>query len=148
MMLGKDPSKHGLLSASPQPLSWAAHALTGAAACRFHGKDPSKNKQEKRIRKWEEEQAVKKAAASEQSFAGLATKPPSKGPSAGNVPRTVAARVPPAPYAGQATPALTPLLGGGDTPLQGKNKVAIPSCPHPVHNYSLLVSEGCRKALM
>ena len=37
---------------------------------RFHGIDPSKNKQEKRIRKWEEEQAVKKAAASEQGFAG------------------------------------------------------------------------------
>ena len=47
--------------------------------CRFHGIEPSKNKQEKRIRKWEEEQAVRKAAASEQSFAGLAAQPPSRG---------------------------------------------------------------------
>ena len=41
---------------------------------RFHGKAPSKNKQEKRIRKWEEGQAVKEAAASEQSFAGLGSR--------------------------------------------------------------------------
>ena len=103
--------------------------ITDLCLCgRFHGKDPSKNKQEKRIRKWEEEQAVKKAAASDQSFAGLGSKPPSRGLPAGNAAKNASgasARLPHAPYAGQDTPALTPLLGGGDTPLQGKKKVAV-----------------------
>ena len=43
------------------------------------------------------------------------------------------ARVPPPPLAGVDTPSLTPLLGGGDTPLQGRKKVEVMlgmSSPH------------------
>lgn len=91
---------------------------------RFHGKDPSKNKKAKRIQKYEEDQRVKRAAASVQ--------PASTTERLGSVKQATAsshlvlngrAAGLPARHADPAT-APTPVLGGGDTPLVGDKKVA------------------------
>lgn len=90
---------------------------------RFHGKDPSKNKKEKRIQRYQEDQKVKQAAASVQpasssdrlAAAAQASATPgltlTGGKNLGNKAR-------------EEPVALTPMLRGGDTPLVGDKKVA------------------------
>lgn len=82
--------------------------------CRFHGKDPSKNKKAKRIQKWEEEQRIKKAAASVQHATSSQQQASKRNTSVLDAPggRHIANTAP------------TPVLGGGDTPLVGDRKVA------------------------
>ncbi|KAK9803749.1 hypothetical protein WJX73_000568 [Symbiochloris irregularis] len=81
---------------------------------KFHGKDPSKNKKAKRIQKWEEEQRIKKAAASVQHATSSRDQAGKRSGSVLDVPggRNIAHTAP------------TPILGGGDTPLVGDRKVA------------------------
>ena len=47
---------------------------------------------------------------------------PGKAPGPGELPGKVTARIPPP---GSKPPAISSLLGGGDTPLQGNKKVAV-----------------------
>ena len=98
---------------------------------RFHGKDPSKNKKEKRIQRYQEDQKVKMAAASVQPASSTerlqtinqasaspylvlngnnARAPSSSGKKHNNASEQVS---------------LTPVLGGGSTPLVGDKKVAL-----------------------
>ena len=84
--------------------------------CRFHGKDPSKNKKQKRIQKYEEDQKVKRAAASVQ--------PVSTSERLQNAHHVSAQGAAGRGGASEAAFAPTPVLGGGDTPLMGQKKVA------------------------
>jgi hypothetical protein len=76
----QQPSHQTLLAwncLSKHPATHAA-ALNAAlilllCGCRFHGKPPSKNKQEQRQRKYLEEQAVARATSSENPSAGRQT---------------------------------------------------------------------------
>ena len=97
---------------------------------RFHGKDPSKNKKEKRIQRYQEDQKVKRAAASVQPASSTERLQTINQASAtpylvlnGNAngrgaPASSGRRDP------EKQVALTPVLGGRDTPLTGDKKVA------------------------
>lgn len=103
----------------------------------FHGIQPSKNKQDKRLRKRAEEVALQKAATSEAVaernrlaevqkqegsayvvLSGKAQQGPGAGARPGGMPSSKG-NAAPTPVAG----ARTPMLGGGLTPLAGNSKV-------------------------
>ncbi|KAK9842737.1 hypothetical protein WJX74_001624 [Apatococcus lobatus] len=99
---------------------------------RFHGKPPSKNKMEKALRKDAEAIAAKRSATSEKDTQSLAQQKAESKRSATPY-MVLTGKVKPGqtadPKSSYATAdpqvALTPMLGGGHTPLAGRQKVEV-----------------------